>query len=310
MTTTAGGAVRVNGRPRRRQNPNSGQARAGVFFATPYLLLLTGFALIPAVYTVYLAFMSPTGGFAGFDTFVQVFNDYRFLRAFANLGLYALLFLIPTMIISIGLAVLLQSRAPRVAATFRTLYYLPHAVVGVAGVLLWMFLLTPRISPIGGFLEWLGFSGFYDIVRPDSPASLAALFALIAVWTSGQGILLMFAALSSVPEEVEEAAAIDGANGWQVFWHIKLPILRKWIAYLLIISVASATQLFAEPQLMVAVTNGAVGNNFSPLQLAYTYAYQYGNFPGAAAISLVLLVIGLAAAALVVRTTGLFKIEI
>jgi multiple sugar transport system permease protein len=254
--------------------------------------------------------MTPAGEFAGFATFAQIFTDYRFARAFANLGLYAVMFLVPTMVISIGLAVLLHSRAPKAAATFRTLYYLPHAVVGVAGVLLWMFLLTPSVSPIKAVLEWMGFAGFYDIVRPDSPASLAALFALIAVWTSGQGILLMFAALSSVPEELDEAAAIDGANGWQVFWHIKLPVLRKWVAYLLIISVASATQLFAEPQLMVAVTNGAVGSNFSPLQLAYTYAYQYGNFPAAAAISLVLLVIGLAAAALVVKATGLFKIEI
>ncbi|QOR70481.1 sugar ABC transporter permease [Ruania alkalisoli] len=287
-----------------------GQATAGYVLSSLYVLLFVAFAFLPAVYAVYLAFVRPEGGFAGFGNFITVATDFRYVATFKNLGVYALVFLVPTLVISIGLALLLHGRRPGVASTFRVIYYLPHSVIGVAAVLLWLFLLTPRVSPIGGLLESLGMEQFYDVVRPGNPASLAVLFAIIAVWTSGQGILLMFAALSSVPQEVEEAASIDGANAWQMVWHIKLPLLRKWVAYLLITSVAASTQLFAEPQLMSAVTNGAVGTNFSPLQLAYTFAYQYGNFPASAALSIQLLLLGLGGAVLVVKKTGMFRVEV
>lgn len=285
------------------------QAIAGYGFSALYVALLVGFAVVPALYALYLAFVRPEGGFAGLGNFATVIADYRYLDTFANLGIYTAVFLVPSMVVSIGLALLLQSRRPAVGSTLRLLYYLPHSVIGVAGVLLWLFMLTPRVSPIGGLLRAMGFESLYHVIRPSSPASLAVLFALIAIWTSGQGILLMFAALSSIPKEMDEAASLDGANSWQRIWHVKLPMLRKWVAYLTIVNVAASTQLFAEPQLMVAVTNGAVGANFSPLQLAYTYAYQYGNFPASAALSIQLLVLGVAAAVVVVTKTGLFKVE-
>ncbi|SEE85011.1 carbohydrate ABC transporter permease [Ruania alba] len=310
MATLTESPARSVERRRGSRTVTHGQSVAGYAFSALYVVLLGGFALLPALYAIYLAFVRPEGGFAWLSNFETVITDYRYVETFKNLGIYALMFLVPTMVVSIGLALLLHGRRPAVASTFRVVYYLPHSVIGVAAVLLWLFLLTPRVSPIGGLLQSLGFDSLYHVVRPSSPASLAVLFAIIAVWTSGQGILLMFAALSSVPREIEEAASIDGANSWQLIWRIKLPLLRKWVAYLLIVSVAASTQLFAEPQLMSAVTNGAVGENFSPLQLAYTYAYQYGNFPASAALSIQLLLLGILAAVLVVKKTGLFRVEI
>lgn len=301
--------LRISTIRRHRSASRRAQAIAGYAFSGPFALLLLAFGIYPAVYALYLSFVSPSGGFAGISNFITVFNDYRFATTVANVSLYTLVFLVPTVVISVGLAILLHSRKPIIGSAFRFVYYLPNSVIGIAGVLLWLFLLTPSVSPIGGILRFFGYDNLFNILPPSQPFNLAVVFAVIAVWTSGQSILLMFAALSSIPPEVEEAALIDGATGIQTVWYVKLPMLRKWIAYLIIISIGASTQLFAEPQLISAVTGGAVGTNFSPLQLAYTFAYQYVNFPAASAISLMLLVVGIAAAALVVRTTGLFKLE-
>jgi len=106
-----------------------------------------------------------------------------------------------------------------------------------------------------------------------------------------------------------EAATIDGAGMWRAAWHIQIPMIRKWIAHMAILAFAGGTQLFVEPQLLRTASLGRIDPTWSPNQLAYVYAFQHGDFNGAAAISLVLLVLGLLCAGLLVTRSGLFKAD-
>ena len=166
-------------------------------------------------------------------------------------------------------------------------------------------LLDPSVSPVGFLLRAMGLQ---TLVQTISPSHLPIVFAVIAFWTGAGGwIVIMYGALNNISTEVMEAARIDGANAVQIAISIQLPMLRKWIAYMEIISLAAGTQLFVEPQLLSQASNAVVGNDYSLNQLAYLYAFQQNDFNGSAAISIVLLVVALGLSAIFVARGGLFE---
>jgi len=134
------------------------------------------------------------------------------------------------------------------------------------------------------------------------------VFTVIAFWTGAGGwIVIMYGALNNIPVEVMEASRIDGAGPIKTAWHIQIPLLRKWIAYMGIMSLAAGTQLFVEPRVLSQASKGVVAPDYSLNQLAYLYAFKQSDFNGSAAISLVLLVVAVALAALFVFRGGLFE---
>ncbi len=289
---------------RRKSATRRAQAKAAYVLVFPYALMLTLFGIVPGFYAIYLSFVKPNGGFALFENYVTAAQDYRYAATFLHSGLYALVFLVPSLLIAILLSLLLLARRAKTVTGFQAVYYLPHSLVGAAGVVVWLFMLTPAVSPIGAVERALGYDNLIQLV---SKVSIAGILAIIALWTSGNTILLMYGALASVPKEHLEASRIDGANSFQQARFVILPAVRKWIAYTTILNAAGCAELFAEPQLIRSASG--LGNNWSPLQLAYTFAYQYQNYSVAAAISVQVLVIGLIAAAIVIKWVGLFKLE-
>ena len=102
---------------------------------------------------------------------------------------------------------------------------------------------------------------------------------MIAFWTGAGGwIVVMYGALNTIPHELEEAARIDGAGPITIALRLKLPLIRKWIAYMVILSFATGTQLFVEPQLVNQASLGLVPDTWSSNQLAYQLAFRYGDF--------------------------------
>jgi multiple sugar transport system permease protein len=168
-------------------------------------------------------------------------------------------------------------------------------------------MLDPAVSPVGFLLRWLGYGAFGEVI---APGHLPVLFAVIAFWTGAGGwIVVMYGALNTIPAEVIEAARIDGASRWQLARRIQLPMLRKWIAYMLILAFAGGAQLFVEPQLVAQASLAVAGRDWSMNQLSYTFAFQMNNINGAAAISVELLVASLAVAAVFVARSGLFDVD-
>ena len=282
------------------------RASRGALFVVPYLPFLIVFGILPMIYALYLAVTTDAGGFAGISNFTRTIRDYRFLPAFEHILLYTSVWLGSLIVIVVGLALLLHGRANRVSTTFRFLFYIPGALAGASSVLVWLFMLDPSVSP-GSFLvrHVLGANLFVESI---APARLPFVFAMIAFWTGAGGwIVVMYGALNTIPHELEEAARMDGAGPITIALRLKLPMIRKWVAYMTILSFATGTQLFVEPQLVNQASLGLVPDTWSSNQLAYQMAFRYGDFNGAAAVSIDLIIIGLVAAVLIVKRTGLFK---
>jgi multiple sugar transport system permease protein len=280
----------------------------GLPFVLPYLPLLIAFGIAPMIYALKLAFTHDNGGFAGFHNFVKTANDYRFVPALKHVLLYTGVWLGALVVFVVVLALLLHGRASRVSSTFRFLFYMPGALAGAASVLVWLFMLDPSVSP-GSFLlhHVLGAKLFVESI---APGHLPFIFAMIAFWTGAGGwIVVMYGALNTIPQDLEEAARIDGAGPIGIALRLKLPLIRKWIAYMVILSFATGTQLFVEPQLVNQASLGLVPDTWSSNQLAYQTAFRYANFNAAAAIAVDLLAIGLFAAVLIVTRTGLFRTD-
>ncbi|MGY0063831.1 carbohydrate ABC transporter permease [Streptomyces sp. LZ34] len=278
--------------------------RAGYFFVSGYVLLLLAFGVLPTAYAIWLALSNSRGQYVGLGNFTRTFADYRFGPAFAHIGLYLLIWLVVLMVLVVLLSLMLHGRMRRTASALRFLFYLPGALAGVASVLLWLILLDPASSPVGWLLDTLG---WHTLAQVISPSHLPVLFTVIAFWTGAGGwIVIMYGALNNIPDEILEAARIDGASTLQIALRIQIPMLTKWIAYMLILAFAAGTQLFVEPQLVSTASWGVIPDSWSPNQLSYQYAFQAGDFNGAATLSVDLLLLGLGCAALVVFRAGLF----
>ncbi len=285
--------------------PRLRRSLGGYAFVSAYVVLLLALGVFPTIYGLSLAFEKSSGGFAGFSNFISTAKDYRFIPAFENIAEYLAVWLIATVVLVLGLAMLVHSASRHFSTTLRFIYYLPGALVGAASVVLWLFVLDPVVSPIAPILQGLGYSSFAQVI---APSHLPVVFAIMAFWTGAGGwILVMYGALNNIPYELVESARLDGANAWQMATKVKLPLIKKWIAYMVILSIAIGTQLFVEPTLVGAASQGLINPSWSPQQLAYNYAFQQSNFNGAAAISIDLLVLALACAAVIVTRSGLFE---
>jgi multiple sugar transport system permease protein len=277
-------------------------------FVAVYAALTAAFGVLPALYALYLAFTTGDGGFAGVDNFTKVIDDFRFGPAVVHVALYLVIWLIALVVLVTGLAIVVHAvRVRWLSRALRLVFYLPGAIAGASSVLLWLFVLDPAVSPVAPVLHLFGLSGFVQVI---APAHLPPIFAIIAFWTGAGGwIVIMYGALNNISPEVIEAARIDGAGAVQIAWRIQLPLMRKWISYMGIMSLAAGTQLFVEPQLLSQASNAVVPNDYSLNQLAYLYAVQQNAFNGAAAISLLLLVIALVLSAVFVTRGGLFETD-
>jgi multiple sugar transport system permease protein len=274
----------------------------------PYLPFLIVFGIAPTIYALDLAFTSAGGGWVGFHNFVRTYDDFRFVPAFKHILVYTIVWLGALMVFVVGLALLLHGRANRVSSTYRFLFYIPGALAGAAAVVIWLFMLDPTVSP-GSFLL-RDLLGAHIFAQSIAPGNLPYIFAMIAFWTGAGGwIVVMYGALNTIPPDLEEAARIDGAGPFTIAFRLKLPLIRKWIAYMLILSFATGTQLFVEPEIVQHASFGLVPDTWSANQLAYQLAFRYGDFNAAAAIAVDLLLIGLVGAVLIVTRSGLFRTE-
>ncbi len=281
--------------------------KTGYLFVAPYVLLLIVAGIYPVGYSLNLALTSFTAHFSGLTNFVKSWENPEFLPAIGHIGLFLAIWLTALVILVVGLSLMLHSLEPRVSATFRFVFYLPAALAGSAGVMLWLFMLEPGTSPWDFVLRWFGFSTLGGTL---ASGHLAWVFAVIAFWSgAGSWIVVMYGALATVPHDVLELAELDGAGAWRTALTIKLPLIRKWIGYMLIGAFAAGTQLFAEPQLISQATGGVLNQTWSPNQLAYNLSFHLGNFNYAAAISLDLLAVALISAVVILRRSGLFTVD-
>lgn len=282
--------------------------RAGHGFVAGYVVLLIAFGVVPTGYAIYFAFTDAGNTFVGLSNFVQAAGDFRFAGAVTHVALYLACWLATLVVFVVGLALLLHRGQARTAnRALRFLYYIPGALAGSASVLVWLFMLDPAVSPVSFLLRAFGFDTFGQVI---APGRLPLLFTLIAFWTGAGGwIVVMYGALNNISADLLEAARIDGAGAWQTARRIQIPLLRKWIVYMVILAFAGGTQLFVEPQLLSQASVGVAGRDYSLNQLSYDFAFQNDNVNTAAAVSVELLLVGLIVAAVFVVRSGFFDAD-
>ena len=290
---------------RRPQTGASAQAFAAYVFSSGYVLLLLVFGVLPMVYALYLSF-TKSGQFVGLDNYVKAVGDFRFLPAVQHVAAFLVIWVVTLTVLVTLLALIVHAvRVRWLSSTTRFLFFIPGAFAGAASVMLWLFLLNPSVSPVSFVLKWFGYTNFVQAIDLNN---LPLIFTVIAFWTgAGAWIIIMYAALNNISDEIMEAARCDGAGAIKTAWYIQLPLIRKWIAYMVVISVAVGTQLFAEPKILAQASRNQIPKHYSLNQLAYVTAFgPQADFNSSAAISMMLLVVAAGLAAFFVFRGGLF----
>ncbi len=191
-------------------------------------------------------------------------------------------------VLAVVLALFLDSPYCLRRKVFALIYFLPYAVPGVIAAVMWGFLLQPDLDNALKVPHFLGLAS-----GPLNPLSYGfVLYAMMIIvtweWT-GYNMTILLTSLTSVPPEVLESSRIDGASELKIAWRIKLPMIRRTIAFIGIISVIGTLQLFNEPVILNDIAS--IGGSYSPNQIIYNTAFSFGNEQLAAAQSIVLALI-------------------
>jgi len=290
---------------RRPQTGASAQAFAAYVFCSGYVVLLLVFGILPMIFALYLSF-TKSGQFVGLDNYVKAVGDFRFLPAVQHVAAFLVIWVVTLTVLATLLALIVHAvRVRWLSSAARFLFFIPGAFAGAASVMLWLFLLNPSVSPVSFVLNWFGYTNFVQAIDLNN---LPLIFTVIAFWTgAGAWIIIMYAALNNISDEIMEAARCDGASAIKTAWYIQLPLIRKWIAYMVVISVAVGTQLFAEPKILAQASRNQIPKHYSLNQLAYVTAFgPQADFNSSAAISMMLLVVAAGLAAFFVFRGGLF----
>jgi len=269
------------------------EAIFGYLFIAPWLIGFFLWTLGPMVASLVLSFadyaiIAPPV-FIGTRNFVKIFaDDPSFWDALRVTLTYAV-FSVPTGIaLSLGIALLMNQRVPLIRL-WRTIYYLPAVVSGVAVAMLWIWIFHSEFGAINLVLRMLGIKGPGWLGSPDW-----ALWALILMsfWGVGAGMIIKLAGLQGIPSELYEAASIDGASSWRKFWAITLPMLSPVLFYNLVMGVIVTFQYFTNAYVM---TGGGPGRAtlFYNLYL-YHNAFQYFKMGYASALAWILFLVILA----------------
>jgi raffinose/stachyose/melibiose transport system permease protein len=300
--TPSPAAATPAGGPARLRRRGSLRTRLEIaLFAGPALLVFVGFVILPVVLAAYYSLynwngLGPLERFIGIDNYVRALGDPVFQRAIANnftiLGL-SILIQGP---LAIGVALLLNRRM-RGRSIFRALIFVPYVLAEVIAGLSWKLLLSPR-GGVNAFLENIGLGELAQpwLATPD--IALGVMFVIVTWKYLGFAILLMLAGLQGVPQELQEAAAIDGASWWQTQWRITLPLLAPTIRIWIFLSMIGSLQLF--DMVWVTTKGGPVGAT----NTMAVYMLQNGQgAPGyGSAIAVILFVISLVVALVFQRT--------
>ncbi|GAA4836872.1 sugar ABC transporter permease [Kitasatospora terrestris] len=266
-----------------------GHGAYGYAFFAPFLAVFVIGVVAPLGYAAYLSFFQDRliGGtvFVGLDNYRRALGDELF-RA----GLWrVLLFLLVQVPVMLGLALLaalaVDSGRLRRAGLFRIGIFVPYAVPAVVASLMWGYLYGDRFGLAGQLGDLLGI----DVPDLLSANWMLASIGNVVTWEYvGYNMLILYAALRTVPEELYEAAEMDGAGEFRKAWSIKLPAVRPALALATVFSIIGTFQLFNEPNVMQTLAPGVISTSYTPNMYAYNLAFNGQQFNYSAAVAVVL----------------------
>lgn len=254
-------------------------------FVLPNVIIVVVFAIYPLIANFFMSFTDgPIGvpNFIGFDNYVEMWNDKSFRISLANTLYYSLLLSVPTVIISLALAVGLN-RVILLKSTLRAVYLLPHLFSWVVIGLIWKWMYSSNYGILNNILESIGLPSLRWILDPKMTMPC---LALTGIWAGvGYYMVIFLTGLQSVPSSLYEAAQIDGANRKQQFWHITVPALRPIIILVVNLVVIASFRVF--DQIYVMTGGGPGRSSFVMVLYIYIKGMQEGELGYASALSVV-----------------------
>ncbi|MDI6802796.1 MAG: sugar ABC transporter permease [Bacteroidota bacterium] len=269
---------------------------AAYFFLTPALAAIFIFFFLPVIAAFVMSFTDfdiySLGNiqyvrFVGFRNYLQLFNDPLFWQAFQNTFYFVLVGGPLSVAVSLAAAILLNSKLVRFKSFFRVIYFAPVVTTLVAIAVVWRFVYHPRFGLLNYFLSFFGVT---PIDWLGDPTYAMPAIILLAVWKNfGYNMIIFIAGLQNIPDELYEAARIDGANARQQFLFITIPMLAPTTLFVSIITMIGYFQLFAEPYVMTQ--GGPLNSTLSIVLLMYQQGFRWWNMGYSASLAFVLFVI-------------------
>ncbi len=282
-------ALRI-GRPRGRSGLLRQEAIDGWLCIAPWIIGFVVFTAGPMIASAYLAFteydMTFAPKFVGLGNFQKMFaNDPLFWKSLYNTAFYTFLF-VPLHLLVALLAAMALNVKVRGISVFRTIFYIPSIVPAVASAFLWMWIYNPDYGLANAILHIFGLPPSKwlfdeDMAKPS--------FILMGLWGLGSSMLIFLADLQHVPEQLHEAAEIDGATGWDRFRFITIPMISPVIFFNMVVGIIGSFQIFTT----AFIATGGGPNNATLFYVLYLYnqGFQFLRMGYASALAWVLFVI-------------------
>jgi len=279
----------------------SSRRNAIAFYLTisPWLVGFLAFTLVPMAIALYLGFtrwdLFGAPQWAGAENYARMARDPLFLQALKVTSIYTLVYVPMEMIGGLSLALLVNQKV-RGVGVFRTIFYLPSVLAGVAYVVLWMWIFNPQGGLLNTLLAAIGIVGPRWLIDPQW--ALPSLL-LMTFWGWGRAMVIYLAGLQGVPPALYEAAEMDGAGTAARFWRVTLPMITPTILFALILSVIGTFQTFTSA--FVATNGGPLDATLFYVLYIYRQAFQFFRMGYASALAWVLFAI------ILVLTLALFR---
>lgn len=293
-------------RPHRRTFGVTREERAAILFVLPLLIPMTIYWIIPSLASLYYSFTNysvvSATQWVGLDNFIQLFGDKLFWRSLWNSAYFTVGDVVPVIALGLVLAIAVNNFA-RFRTFFRVVFYLPLVTSTIALSMVWLWLYDPNFGLINAFLRLLGVPPLQWL---QSTTLAMPSIIIMSVWGGVGGVMIIYlAGLQGIPDSLYEAARVDGANDWQAFWRITLPMLNPVTLYVLVTTVIGSFQIFGP---IYAMTDG--GPAFATTTVVhqiYINGFRYFTMGYASAQSWVLfvLLLGLSIMSLRLMTEGM-----
>jgi multiple sugar transport system permease protein len=266
---------------------------AAYIFLAPALSAIFVFFFLPVIAAFIISFTDfdiytlgdiSTLRFIGIKNYIQLFDDPLFFTALKNTFYFVIMAGPLSIAVSLGAALLLNSKLVKFKSIFRLSYFIPVVTTLVAVAIVWRFIYHPRFGIINYLIslfsiapiDWLG----------ETSTAMPAI-VLMSIWKNfGYNMIIFVAGLQNIPEDLYEAASIEGASGWQKFKSITIPMLAPTTVFISIITMIGYFQLFAEPYIMTQ--GGPLNSTLSIVQFMYQEGFKWWNMGYSASIAFVL----------------------
>ena len=261
-------------------------------FILPFMALFAVFNIAPFFWALWLSLLkgdlvAPVKPFVGFQNYVSLTTDNITLTVFKNSLQYTVSVVPIAVITALALAFLIGNKLVRFKDFYRSVVFFPLLASAAATAQIWSYILAPRYGVLTYLLGLVGVPEIYWLSNPD-----VALYGILLIeWWRGIGfhIILFLAAMLGVPEELHEAARIDGATAFQVAVRVTIPLMRPVILFSIVMGTIWAFQLF--DTVFVLTNGGPVHSTATIVWYIYNHAFRYGQVGMAAAMGVVLLLI-------------------